>query len=58
MRCREKRLPQRGSPDSDCDWPRKNCSEVGKGLEFEISFQITNKYLEIADVEGRTFYGT
>ena len=34
------------------------CSEVGKGLEFEISFQVTNKYLEIADVEGGSFYGT
>ena len=34
------------------------CCEVGKALEFEISFQVTSKYLEIADVEGGSFYGT
>ena len=28
-----------------------------EGLEFEISFQVTNKYLEIADVEGGSFMG-
>ena len=31
---------------------------VEKVLEFEISFQVTNKHLENANVEGRSFYGT